>query len=200
MKRGIIYIHGKGGVVSEVEYYKKLLSKDYEIIGFDYSSEFPWEAKEEFPEFFDSIMPQYSEIYILANSIGAYYAMTSLGNKPIKKAMFISPIVDMERLILNMMLCSNVSEEELFKIKKIETKFGETLSWDYLSYVRNNPIIWKVPTKILYGANDNMTSLKTMIDFANRSNANLSIMENGEHWFHTEEQMIFLGNWFKENI
>jgi hypothetical protein len=23
-------------------------------------------------------------------------------------------------------------------------------------------------------------------------------MEGGEHWFHTEEQMLFLDNWIKE--
>ncbi|MGB2552376.1 hypothetical protein ACPF04_04285 [Campylobacter sp. MOP51] len=45
-----------------------------------------------------------------------------------------------------------------------------------------------------------MTSLETMTNFANKISANLTVMKNGEHWFHTEEQMIFLDNWFKKFI
>ena len=45
-----------------------------------------------------------------------------------------------------------------------------------------------------------MTSINTMINFANKINANLTIMRDGEHWFHTDEQMDFLDNRFKKNI
>ena len=38
-----------------------------------------------------------------------------------------------------------------------------------------------------------------MTNFANKINANLT-MKDGEHWFHTDEQMNFLANWFKEII
>ena len=126
--------------------------------------------------------------------------MLSLADKSIEKAMFISPIVDMEKLILNMMAWSNVTEEELHKEKVIETSFGETLSWEYLSYVRNHPINWHTPTNILYAENDNLTSLETITDFAHKLGASLTVMNNGEHWFHTEEEMAFLDNWFKAFI
>lgn len=200
MKNAVIYIHGKGGKAEEANRYKKFFSDEYDIIGFDYKSEFPWNAKEEFPKFLDSITLRYSEIFLIANSIGAYYSMLSLADSPIKKAMFISPIVDMEKLILNMLAWSNVTEEDLHKEKVIETSFGESLSWEYLSYVRNHPIIWHIPTHILYAENDTMTSLETITDFANKIGANLTVMKNGEHWFHTEAQMISLDNWFKEFI
>ena len=119
---------------------------------------------------------------------------------PIEKAMLISPIVDMERIILNMMKCENITEDELILKKEIKTSFGESLSWQYLSYVRKNTIHWDIPTNILFADNDNMTSRKTMTNFVNKINANLKTMKDGEHWFHTKEQMIFLDKWFKENI
>ena len=200
MKNAVIYIHGKGGNAEEANYYKKFCSDEYDIIGFDYKSELPWDTKEEFPKFFDFIVPQYGKISLIANSIGAYYAMLSLADKPIEKAMFISPIVDMEKLILNIMIWSNVTEEELHKEKVIKTSFGETLSWEYLSYVRNHPINWHTPTNILYAENDNLTSLETITDFAHKLGASLTVMNNGEHWFHTEEEMAFLDNWFKAFI
>lgn len=40
--------------------------------------------------------------------------------------------------------------------KAISTAFGETLSWEYLCFVRENPITWKVPTEILYAEKDNL--------------------------------------------
>lgn len=200
MKNAVIYIHGKGGNAAEANYYRKFFNDEYEVIGFDYKSEFPWEAKEEFPKFFDSIASQYSSVVLIANSIGAYYAMLSLADKSVEKAMFISPIVDMECVILNMMTLSKVSEKTLYEEKVIKTSFGETLSWEYLSYVRTHPITWNIPTNILYAENDTITSLETITNFANSIGATLTIMNNGEHWFHTEGQMIFLDNWFKKFI
>ena len=200
MKNAVIYIHGKSGNAEEANHYRKFFNDEYEVIGFDYKSEFPWEAKKEFSKFFDSIASQYSSIVLIANSIGAYYAMLSLADKSIEKAMFISPIVDMEHIILNMMTLFKVSEKALYEEKVITTSFGGPLSWEYLSYVRSHPIIWNIPTNILYAENDTITSLETITNFANSIGATLTIMNNGEHWFHTEEQMIFLDNWFKKFI
>jgi pimeloyl-ACP methyl ester carboxylesterase len=113
----------------------------------------------------------------------------------IENAYFISPMVDMEKMIFNLMQWSGVTEEELKSHGKIPTSFGEDLSWNYLCYVREHPLNWNVPTKILYGSNDNLTSFETMSNFAKKHNAELTVMENGEHWFHTEEQMKFLDEW-----
>ena len=111
---------------------------------------------------------------------------------------FISPIVDMEKLILDMMGWADITEEKLREKQLITTGFGETLSWEYLCYVRNHPVNWSVPTYILYGDKDNLTSQEIIHKFANDVNAELTIMQNGEHWFHTAEQMSFLDDWIKK--
>ena len=41
-----------------------------------------------------------------------------------------------------------------------------------------------------------MTSSETITAFAKKTGASLTIMQNGEHWFHTGEQMMFLDKWF----
>ena len=199
MSKAIIYIHGKGRNAKEALHYQPLF-KDYEIIGFDYTAQFPWEAKEEFPKFFETVHQKFESVSVIANSIGAYFTMSALSDKPIEKAFFISPIVDMEKLIETMMLWANVTKEKLQMKKEIPTNFGEILSWEYYCYVKENPIIWKIPTYILYGEKDNLTSYETISDFANRIHAKLTVMKNGEHWFHTEEQMQFLDNWIKNNM
>ena len=91
-----------------------------------------------------------------------------------------------------------MSEEDLKSKGVIRTGFGEDLSWDYLCYVRSHPIRWEVPTQILYGGNDNLTSYETIHAFAERHNAALTVMEDGEHWFHTEKQMQFLDDWIRK--
>ena len=65
---------------------------------------------------------------MIANSIGAYFSMASLYDKKLSQAFFISPIVDMENLITDMMKWENITEQELSTRKEIPTKFGETLS------------------------------------------------------------------------
>ena len=136
---------------------------------------------------------------MVANSIGAYFALSSLDETLVDRAYFISPVVDMENLICNMMQWSNVTEQELAEKREIATNFRETLSWEYLCYVRQHPIIWNVPTCILYGEHDNLTSIETVSAFAKRYNADLTVMPGGEHWFHTGEQMQFLDQWIREH-
>lgn len=126
--------------------------------------------------------------------------MNALSKMKIKKAFFISPIVDMEKVILNMMTLANVSEQLLKEKQTINTSFDETLSWNYLNYVRKHPIKWNIPTEILYGENDYLTSLETISDFAKNNNAGLTVMKNGEHWFHTKEEMDFLDQWIKSKL
>ena len=83
-------------------------------------------------------------------------------------AYFISPIVDLERIE------------------------GVTLDEEHLRYVQQHPIDWRVPTHILYGENDNLTSLAAISNFARCTGATLKVMPGNEHWFHTPEQMAFL--------
>lgn len=195
MEHIVVYIHGQGGNPEEAQHYKPLFP-DSDVLGLKYAAQTPWEAAEEFPTLLEALCGRHSSVTLIANSIGAFFAMNALEEKRIEKAYFISPVVNMEKLITDMMMWSNVSEEELREKEVIETSFGQTLSWAYLSYVRAHPIRWTVPTCILYGGKDHLTSLETISQFARQSGAKLTVMEEGEHWFHTPEQMRFLDEWF----
>ena len=126
--------------------------------------------------------------------------MNAAIGKFIDKAYFISPIVDFEKLISDMIDWAGTSESELEKRKIIPVDFGEDLSWDYLQYVRNHKISWDVPTEILYGSNDHLQSIDTIREFVMKESAKLTVMEDGEHWFHTDEQMSFLDQWLRMKI
>ena len=139
MKQLIVYVHGQGGAANEADHYRPLFG-GCEVVGFDYHAQTPGEAREEFPRFFDPLRAECDSLVLIANSIGAFFSMTSLLAKQVDRAMFISPVVDMEALIAAMMARANVSEEELRTRREIKTASGETLSWDWLCDVRNHPL------------------------------------------------------------
>lgn len=93
---------------------------------------------------FNSIYRNYKTVEVIANSIGAYFAINALSNQQIEKAYFISPVVDMERLIADMMIWANVTEDELKEKKKfrqpLERPFhGIIFAMQEKSYYMGNP-------------------------------------------------------------
>ena len=197
-KNAVLYIHGKGGSAGESEYYRPLFSGS-EVIGLDYRTFTPWETGKEIREAVEALRAEYENITLIANSIGAFFCMHAGIDATIRSAYFISPIVDMKRLILDTMAWAGVPEQDLKERGTVSTAFGEDLSWDYLCWVREHPARWNAPTRILYGSCDNLTAYETIAAFADAHGAELTVMENGEHWFHTEEQMRFLTGWIMQD-
>lgn len=192
--KAVLYVHGKGGNASEAEFYEAIFP-ERDVVGFDYKAETPWESIGEFQPEIKKLLSEYDSVILVANSIGAYFSLLSLADMPIEKAYFISPIANMEKLICDMMHWAGVTEDELQEKGVIATDFGEDLSWEYLAWVRSHPVSWHIPTEILYGSEDNLQSMDTVKAFAVGCGAGLTVMEHGEHWFHTEEQLRFLREW-----
>jgi len=193
----VLYIHGKGGSMNEAGHYKPLFPSCV-VIGLDYKGSTPWEAGEEINRAAQELRASYDRVILIANSVGAFFSMYADVGDVVSHAYFISPIVDMEKLITDIMGRADVTEAELQERGIIHTDFGDDLSWEYLRYVREHPVAWSIPTDILYGSEDGLTSIDTITSFAQKHHASLTIMENGEHWFHTDAQMQFLDNWIKE--
>ena len=143
----------------------------------------------------------YQEINLWACSMGAYFSLLAYKDEDIKQCLFLSPVVNMKVIIDNMMLWSNTTEEKLKEKQEIKTDCGQTLYWDYYEYVKNNPITnWNKKTFVLYGNKDNLQDENIIKDFCNKFNCSLLIFENGEHFFHTEEQLNFYENWIDKTI
>lgn len=193
-----VYLHGKGGNAREAEHYRALLP-GWRVTGLDYRAQTPWEAREEFLAYFKAARRDGTKVLVIANSIGAFFAMQALDETRVDRALFVSPVVDMERLIETMMAGEGITEPELRQRGEIKTEFGETLSWRYLQDVRQHPIRWRVPTAILYGSGDALMPRETVEAFARRTGAALTVMEGGEHWFYTKAQMQFLDAWVRAN-
>ncbi len=141
------------------------------------------------------------QIRLFACSMGAYFSLLAYREADLAQCLFLSPVVDMERIILNMLTWFEISEERLQREKEIATPIGETLSWDYYRYVKEHPIVvWDKPTAILYGAEDTLCESSLVAAFAKRFDCALTVLENGEHYFHSEEQLDFFRRWLQKEL
>lgn len=165
----VVYIHGQYGNPSESEHYKSLFSSCY-VLGLDYKTFAPIETGKEIHDFVEKLKSKYDNIILIANSIGAFFSMHADLEGLIQKAYFISPIVSLENFVCDQPQWMNLQEPN-----------------------------WNLPTAILYGSRDNLTSLETISKFAKKHGADLTIMDGGEHWFHTDAQMQFLDDWIRRN-
>ena len=165
------------------------------MIGLDYHGIAPWDAGMEIRGAVLELHSEYRSVSVIGYSLGACLAMYADVDALLKRAYFISPVVDMESLILLLMAQDGVTEEDLKEKGTIPGSFGLVHSWEYFCCVREHPIVWNVPTAILYAEHDDLTPYKTIAAFAQAHDASLTVMPDGEHWFHTEEQMAFLDEW-----
>lgn len=193
-KDAVLFLHGLGGSAAEAEHYRPLFP-DCDVIGLDYHGIEPWSAGEEIRDAVFGLCGTYRRVSLIGYSIGAFLAMHADVDALLERAYFISPVVDMESIILALMAQAQVTEEDLKTAGTIPLEGGIALSWEYLDYVRTHPVEWSAPTAILYAERDNLQPRKTIEDFADAHGADLTVMPDGEHWFHTEEQMRFLDDW-----
>lgn len=133
--------------------------------------------------------------------MGAYFILLAYRDFPLEQCLLLSLILNMERIINNMMSWFNVSEDRLKAEKEIETPIGQILYWDYYCYVKSHPIdVWDKPTAILYGSDDNLSEYNVVSKFVKRCHCKLDVLEHGEHYFHTNEQLQYYRQWLRSNI
>ena len=202
-----LYIHGKMGCKEEATHFSKIVCpKGYQVLSIDLPGHgertgemerfVPWEVVPELRTVYGFAQQRWKKISLYANSIGAYFSLLAFWESKLEKSLFVSPILDMEKLIRDMMGWAGVTQEQLQQAGEIPTAFGETLSWKYLTYGLEHRITkWDSPTAILYAGQDHLTTRQTVEDFAQRFGCTVTVMENGEHWFHTEEQLAVLDTW-----
>jgi len=205
-----LYLHGRHGCKEEtLPFAEVATARGWQVLSVDLPEHgarqggkerlVPWTVRSELERVIAYMQRSWDTVAVRADSIGAYFAMLALDTPA--KALFVSPVVDMERLICAMMGWAGVTETQLEQEGEIPTAFGETLSWPYLRYVRTHPVHhWTCPISVLYAGQDNMTDRETIETFSRAHDAELSVMENGEHWFHTQEQLAALRDWEREHI
>ena len=133
--------------------------------------------------------------------MGAYFSLLAYPDETIRQCLFLSPVVDMRRLIENMLRWSNLSQQRLAAEGELVTAAGQTLYWDDYCFIKAHPVTrWEPQTEILYGENDGLCERAVLDAFAQRFDCRLQVVEQGEHWFHTPEQLAVYRGWLEERI
>lgn len=205
-----LYIHGQSGCKEEAQALADMVCKrGFQVLSIDLPAHgerkgedarlVPWKAVPELRAILSYIKPRWPDVSLYANSIGAYLALLAFGEVTFDRCLFISPVLDMVALIEKMMGWAAVSAEKLQAKKEIPTDFGETLSWEYYTFAKQHPITqWNSSTAILYAGQDHLTDRTTVTNFAAAYGCRLKIYEQGEHWFHTTEQLAVLQDFIRE--
>lgn len=202
-----LYVHGQGGQKEESQLFANIATNHgYQVISIDLPEHGerktekttfePWNIVPELSAVMTYCKQRWREVSLFANSIGAWFSMLAFSDEQLNRGLFVSPVVDMADLISDMMTWADVSESQLEHDKIVPTTFGQTLSWEYLLYAKDHPIDkWTTPTQILYGEKDTLIKCATVEAFCKKHNCELTVMKNGEHWFHTKQQLDILTGW-----
>ncbi len=202
-----LFIHGKCGYKEEAEALAELVCPwGWQVLAIDLPGHGsrkdaadafdPWHVVPELQTVMAYARRRWDRIALRATSIGAWFGMLAFQGEPLEQSLFVSPILNMDRLIQTMMDWAGVTEEELQARECIQTDFGETLSWQYTQYAKAHPIeSWPCPTAILYAGRDHLTPRSEVDAFVQRFHCDLTVLEEGEHWFHTPEQLDELRRW-----
>ncbi|CEO22390.1 alpha/beta hydrolase [Paraclostridium sordellii] len=190
---------------------KKAVSLGYQVISFDLPEHGErveedikckvWDCVRELNLIMNYVKQNWNNISLFACSMGAYFSLLAYKDDFIKQSLFISPVLNMKRIIDNMMLWFDIDEEYLKSKQIVKTSIGQNLYWDYYCDVKDNPIDkWNITTNILYGLKDDLCESDIVFKFVKRFNCNITVMNKGEHYFHTQEQLKFFKQWVDESI
>ena len=205
--RAFLFVHGKQGSREDaLPFAEAVCAHGWQVLAIDLPEHggrreepaplVPWTAAPEIARVMADARGRWAHVGLIAVSIGAYMSLRALWQTPPDCALFVSPILDMDRLITTMMGWAGVTQEELERRGEIPTAFGETLSAAYRRDVRSHPVgRWDAPTAILYAGRDHLTPRSVVDAFAAAHGARVTVMEEGEHWFHTPEQTTVLRAW-----
>ena len=182
----VVFVHGKGGNTGEAEAFRSVFP-DEEFLSLDYHSTTPWEFRREVR----SLLGDIKDFTLIAISIGAYFFLSSGLSDRVKEAFFISPVSDMEKLILGMMEYSGVTEEEL----KEKGNIGE-LSYEYLTYARSHRMEWNVKTHAIAGSLDEVMD----ISITRKVFPDLTVLEGSYHYLHNPEEKRRIVEWMKSKV
>jgi esterase/lipase len=207
-----IFVHGKMSQKEEAEGFATIAErKGYQVLSFD----LPEHGERKSENYKCNIqngvndlrlicnyaISKWKTLSLFGNSLGAYFSLAAYQDIIFAKCLFLSPILNMEHLIQNMMDWFNVTEDLLKEKQEIQIPIGEKLSWAYYKYVKENPIVsWGNPTFILYGSNDDQTERYIVDAFVRKFHCHLEVLQNGEHYFHTKEQIEFVDKWLNNYV
>lgn len=207
--KAFLFVHGLCGSKADAERFAQTaVPLGYQVLAMDLPEHggrtdgarlLPWEVLPELKKVMSHARDKWQDISVYAISIGAWFSLLSFAGEDIKRCLLVSPLLDMENMISNMMNKAGVTEQQLKAAGEIPCADGQTLSWKYLCWARENPVNALCEnTSILYATGDELIPRSVIDSFTERTHSRLTLLEGGHHWIHTEEEVAFLSQWERQ--
>lgn len=209
--RVYLVVHGKSSCKEDAARFAAIaVGKGYQVLSFDLPEHGARAGQsractvqngvEDLQKIMAYVRDRWSSVSLLATSLGAYFSLVAYRDVPFGQCLFVSPILDMQRLIKNMMRWFSVTPAQLQVQGEIPTPIGETLSWNYYRYVLDHPIdFWPHPTAILYPECDNLTEPEVVDAFARRFGAQVQRVPGSEHYLQSDAELAIMDAWMQQS-
>ena len=156
----------------------------------------PWHSVPELHGIISSLRSKNKRVALRAVSIGAWFSLLAARGISLECCLLVSPLLNMERMIADMMRSANISEDTLKEVGEIVVRTGPCCHM--IICCMQGETLRRFPAsmqKVLWGENDAVVPFDTVEAFCKANHCGLTVMPAGEHWFHTAEQCKFLSEW-----
>jgi putative alpha/beta hydrolase len=157
----------------------------------------PMDASPEVRAFARLARSQSTEVSLLANSIGAYFSLCDTPAGTFERAWMVSPLLDLEYYIRDIMAEYSVTDEQLEAQTVIDTPRG-VLERSYLRFVEEHPARLNAPSWIIRGDQDEVVPLNALSRFVGAPGVELVQVEGGQHFLGQPPHLDTVVAWFEE--
>ena len=140
---------------------------------------------------------QSTEVGLLASSIGAYFSLCDTPTGTFERAWLVSPLIDLEYYIRDVMAEHSVTDEQLEAETVIDTPRA-VLEWPYLRFVEEHPARLDIPSWTIRGDQDEVVPLDALSRFVSAPGVELVQIEGGQHFLGQPPHLETVVAWFKE--
>jgi len=171
-----LFVHGLHGQKEEAMAFAGVaVPEGYQVMGIDLPVDGkPWDVMPLISEVRDYLYQHWKYVSVRANSIGSWFTLLAFQGYSVEQALLVSPLLDMKKFI------------ELMPQRED----------DYYNWVVRHPIAdWNATTYILRPDKDLVVDESVGRELISTYQCHVTIMADGEHWFHTPAQMIYLKEW-----
>ena len=138
-----------------------------------------------------------TEVSLLAISVGAYVALCDMPSRTFERAWLVSPLLDLERYVRDVMSACSVTDERLEAETVVDTPRA-SLSWPDLCFLMEHPVRLDMPSWTIRGDGDDVVPREALSRFLSAPGAELVEIAGGPHFLGEPPYLDTVASWFAQ--
>ena len=154
-------------------------------------------ASGEVRDFVQLAREEANKISLLAISVGAYAALCDTPSGTFERAWLVSPLLDLERYVRDVMSTYSVTDERL-EAKTVINTPRASLSWPDLCFLTEHPVRLDMPSWTIRGSRDDVVPMEALSRFLSAPGAELVEIAGGPHFLGEPPYLDTVASWFEQ--